>query len=130
MRSRRRHVFQHVARGPVVERFHDVFIIIERREHEDVDVRIRLMDDLGGLHAVHLRHSDVHEDDVGVLFHDELDGFPPRARHANHFEVLRAGLQHRAEAFDKEDLVISQEDPDPCGGAHQTALSSPFTPPP
>ena len=61
------------------------------------------------LEAVHLRHADVHEDDVGLLARDEVDGFGAVRRLADDLDVVGRPQQHR-EAAAHERLVVGDRD--------------------
>src|SRR5580698_8640065 len=71
----------------------DRFIIGVRGEHDDT--RRAAPGDLpGGLHAVHLRHAQVHEYDVGRKLVDQRDGRRPVRRGADELDALAEPDEH------------------------------------
>ena len=52
----------------------DVLVEVEGRQHEDLGLRMAGHDFLGGAQTIEDRHPDIHEDNVGGQFVDELYG--------------------------------------------------------
>src|SRR5260221_510928 len=79
--------------------------------HDDRRFRNGVRDDLGRRDAVHVRHVDVHEDDVGALFLRELDGLiaAVRGRHDRH---IRLETDELREVFARLRDVVDNEDAD------------------
>src|SRR5208337_2199832 len=50
----------------LLQRGENVFLITDGRDHDDAGVAMLADDALDGLDAFHLRHGDVHEDDIGI----------------------------------------------------------------
>ena len=81
--------------------------LAERREHDDRADPL-LADLLGGGDAVHDRHLDVHDDDVGLELDGHLDGLLAVAGLA---DDLVAGLaEHLGEVEADDGLVLGHED--------------------
>ena len=57
-------VLQQVAARARAHRLEDQLVLVEGRQHEDLRARRPTADPPRRLHAVHLRHADVHEHDV------------------------------------------------------------------
>ena len=88
-RSARRSVLEQEAARPGPQRRVDVLVEVEGREDDDPRVAVRLDDQPGGLHTVHLRHAHVHQHDVGV---QPLGGSrPPRDRCAASPRIVMSG---------------------------------------
>jgi len=68
-------------------------------------------DPLGRGDAVHARHSDVHEDDVGAQLAGSGDGVLSVHCLAHHLEVL-LDLEDNCEAASHQRLVIGDQDGD------------------
>ena len=80
------------------------------REHDDADVGHVLFDLAGGLHAVHLGHGDVHQDDVGLEVLGQADGLLAVAGLADDVEAL---VGHRTvKTFTQHPVVVRQHQPD------------------
>ena len=63
------------------------------------------------LEAVHVRHADVHEHDVGQLFASGLDGLTSGLGLTHDGEVL--GLrEHRRDALPHELVIVDEKDAD------------------
>ena len=63
------------------------------------------------VHAVHLRHHQVHEHDIGREVRREQRRLAPRSRLADHLEVT-LGLQQRADALAHDGVVVHDHDRD------------------
>src|SRR5229473_5067381 len=61
----RLHRFLHEVTGAALQGGHDVLLIADRRHHYDAGVRMVAHDLLRRLDAFHLRHGDIHQNDVG-----------------------------------------------------------------
>ena len=80
------------------------------RQHDDPYVGLRLVHPAGGLHAVHLRHRDVHQDHVGLELVGELDRFETVGRLADDVEAL---FGHRsAQPFAQHSVIVGQQESD------------------
>jgi hypothetical protein len=63
-------------------------LVGERRDHQDQNVRLHLDQARDALDAVHLRHGDVHGDDVGVGLPEELQGLEAVAREPDDLQPI------------------------------------------
>jgi hypothetical protein len=80
---------------------------------------------LGRLHAVEVRHADVHQDDVGSRDRERLERGAAIAGLADHLHVgLR--LDEHPETRPDEGLVVDEEDP----GAHAAGRTAWTSKPP
>ena len=52
--------------GSALQRRHDVFLVADRRYHDNAGFRMLAHDLLGRLDPFHLRHGDVHEHNIGI----------------------------------------------------------------
>ena len=67
-------VLEQVAGGAGLQRGPDLRLLDERGDGDDLDVRPAALDLGGGGHAVHVRHLQVHQHDVGQLAGAVEDG--------------------------------------------------------
>jgi hypothetical protein len=77
----------------------------------------------GGLHAVQVRHAQVHEDDVGLERPALLDSLPTAPRLGHHPEV-GLGLEQQAQAGPQQGVVVHQDDPDHGAPTEDTGSSA------
>ena len=68
---------------------------MQRRQHQDLDLRQRLSDFAGGGHPVFDRHVQIHEDHVGPEEFGEFDRFRAVAGLTHHLHVRLHGYQKR-----------------------------------
>jgi len=66
------------------------------------------LDRLGYLQAIHSRHGDVEEHNMGVVFSDFADGIGPIHRFGNNFDI-RLGPQNLGDAAANALVVIDDE---------------------
>ena len=71
-------VLQDVAGGPGDEHLPDRVLVVDAGERDDPHVGERGLQQAGGFDAVHLRHPDVHQHDVGARGAHEVEGVGPR----------------------------------------------------
>src|SRR5580658_1873391 len=115
-------VLGEVAGRTRAKRGEDRFVIGVRGEHDDA--RRAAPGDLpGGLHAVHLRHAQVHEDDVGGELVDQRDGRRPVRRGADDLDALAEPDEH-GQAIADGPLVIGDDHPHGHGVGHAGALTT------
>ena len=67
---------------------------VVRGVHGDLHLGRVRPDRRRGLQAVHDRHRDVQQDQIGMLLTDQLDGLPPVRRGAHHLHAVD-GVEHR-----------------------------------
>jgi hypothetical protein len=91
-------VLEREAAGPCPERLEDVLVEIEGREDGHAHARERgIGRDLAGrLEAVHARHADVHQHDVGRVGPDPRDGLGAVSDFADDLDVVGV-LEQRTE---------------------------------
>jgi signal transduction histidine kinase len=82
-----RDVLQQVADRAGLQRAGDQLVLPEGRQGDDLRLRAALPDRLGRGRAVHLRHHQVHQDDVGTQPRAQLDRLPSVARLADQLEL-------------------------------------------
>ncbi len=104
-------VLEQEAARPGLERAVDVLVEVEGGEDQDPGVDLALGDRPGRLEAVHLGHADVHQDDVGSLAHDEVDGLDAVGRLTDDLDVV-GGAQQHGEPAAHERLVVGDGDAD------------------
>src|SRR5918995_1622311 len=92
-------------RSEVSTTLEDVLVFLMAREDDDRGPRQKGLDLAGGAYAVHLRHGDVHQDDVRLFLATERDGLLAVVGHAHH---LNAGQQlyEAGETPGEEPLVV------------------------
>ena len=96
------------AAGPGAQGVDDVLVEPERGEDEDALAR----QPPGGLDAVHDRHTDVHQHDVGRVLRRSLDRLLAGAGLGDDLDVP-GGLEHGLEAGPHHRLVVGDHDPQP-----------------
>ena len=97
-------VLEQVAGRARVERVGDPPPVGERRQDDDARPVLAAADRARGLDAVHDRHLQVHEDDVGVAVRAAVDGLLAVARDAHDLDAV-AGLEQAGDP-DADDLVV------------------------
>jgi hypothetical protein len=101
------HVLEQEAARADRQRRVDVPVKVERGKHEHPATRVALQDPPGRLQAVHRRHPDIHEHDVG--FQRECRGHRRRSvgRLAGHLDAARG--QDHAEPGTDQLLVVDDQ---------------------
>src|SRR5262249_16007870 len=89
-----------------------------RRDHDRLDGRIHGFDPLQELDAVHLRHLDVHEDEIGI----ERGQRAERRLAAVRGGDLVVRLEDHPQRLARPDLVVDHQDPGPV--AHSWVVGS------
>ena len=89
------------------------------RDHHDLDAGVGALDPLQQLDAVHLRHLDVHEHEVGVKCGERLE----RGLTAVGGGDVIARLQDHAQGFARSQLVVDDEHAGAVGRAHALAAA-------
>jgi hypothetical protein len=101
-----------------------VVVGVKRGEDQDLDLGVRLRDPRGRLHAVEVRHLEVHEHDVGGHGVDHLDGLLTVSRLADHLDAL-VGLEELGESRSEEGLIVGDQHPRAnIGGDAHSSLST------
>src|SRR5258708_35676058 len=85
---------------PALQCGHNVFLVSNRRHHDNTSLRMRLHDLFGGLNAFHLRHGDIHEHDVRMSALELADGGQ---------SVTSFGGDLSAKGFDHASQVLARE---------------------
>ena len=106
-------VLQEEAAGPGPQGVVDVLVEVEGGEDEDPGLRPlgRAHDLPGRLDPVHLRHPDVHEDDVGPHLPHQTDRLDPVGGLPEHLEIGR-GVDEDPETGPHERLIVDDDDTD------------------
>jgi hypothetical protein len=109
----RLYVLQKKPAGPQAEGLEQVLVELEGSEHDDLDpFEFGVGEDHPDrLQAVHDRHPDVHEDDVGEVRAGQPDRLGAVGRLADDLHVLGA-FEQAAKAGPDQLLVVRQQDPD------------------
>src|SRR6185503_9086440 len=105
-----RGVLEQVAAGARVERGEDAALVGERRQDDDLRVRVGVLDALRGLHAVGAVHLQVHQHDVRAQRARGLDRLLAARDGADDVEVLDAA-QQLDEPLAHDGVVVDDEDP-------------------
>ncbi len=107
-----RDVLEDEAAGAGLEGPVDVFVGVEGRQDDDLEGPVGLFEDgSGGGKAVHFRHADVHQDDVGSVLAGGVDGFEAVAGFGDDVDVGLV-VQDHGEAATHEGLVVDDDDAD------------------
>ena len=96
--------------GAVAQGVDDVVLDVRDGEHDDLDVHHLLADEPDGLDAVHDRHLDVEDDEVGTQGPGLLDPHEAVLGLADDLHVRLVGEQGRDRATE-ERLVVDEQDP-------------------
>ena len=78
-------------------------------EHHDLDVRVPALDLVEAGEAVHVRHADVEEDEVGLLAADEREHLRPGLRLPDDLEVA-VRLERPLDPVEDEPVVVGDYD--------------------
>jgi hypothetical protein len=109
-RSRlRRDVLEQEPAGARADRGGDGLVEVERREHDDPQVRVGLQRPPGGLDAVEARHADVHQDDVHRRAVQHREGLDAVGGLGDDGEVV-ARVEHHREARPDQLLVVDEQE--------------------
>ena len=105
-----RGVLEQKATGAGSERLVDVLVKVEGREHEHTGRVLAAIDDPAGrLDAVHVRHANVHEDDIRVELARSATASAPSAASPTTSMSGSAAKDH-AKAAAHERLVVREQD--------------------
>jgi hypothetical protein len=105
------HVLEQEAGRTSPQRVDDVLVEVVRRQDQHAGRVAELVEPARRLDAVHARHPDVHEDDVGPQRPHLRQRDLAVGGLADHLDV-RLGLQDEAEAGAQQRLVVDQQDAD------------------
>ena len=89
----------------------DMLVLVIGREHDHLRARTMLLDESRRRHAVHLRHHEVHQDDIGREVRREQRRLAARSRLADDLEAA-LGLEQRADALAHDGVVVHDHDRD------------------
>ena len=106
-----RHALEHVRGGAGRQRPCDVHVAFVHGEHHDARFGELGADGADGLGALHHRHPQVHDREVGLRAAERRDGFLAVARRRDDREP-RVALEHRDEALSQDVVIIRHEEPD------------------
>ena len=105
-------VLEHEATGAGLEGPVHVLVGVEGGQDDDLEGPVGLFEDgCGGCKAVHFRHADVHQHDVGSVLADGVDGLEAVARFGDDIDVGLVLEDHR-KAATHEGLVVDDGDAD------------------
>ena len=95
--------------GPRLQRAINIFVSIERRQHDDPGSRKFLADACDSLHAVHLRQSQIHQRHIRLMLAELLHRFLSIRSFRNH---RKAGhrLQQCRKALAHDVMIVNQQD--------------------
>jgi len=65
-------IFEQVPGRTYFHQVYDKFFVIVHREHQNADIRVMLVNILRGLDTVHVRHLEIHQDDVRRGFRNHV----------------------------------------------------------
>jgi len=102
-------VFEQVGAGAGAEAAVNVFVAFERGEDDDAGGSELLADDFDGFDAVHFRHAEIDERDIGYIFHEEVDGFFSRGGFADDRHI-RDAIERGDQAFADDGVIVGDED--------------------
>src|SRR5690606_19514131 len=121
------HVFQEAAGRSDFQCLEDPLVVVEGREHDDPRIRQRRISDdpPSGFDPVHLRHADVHQDDVRAQTASFRHRLPAVGHLAHHFHVVGSADELGKTGSD-QGLVVDDQDFD----AHRGILAATRNPPP
>jgi hypothetical protein len=105
------HVLEQEAGRTSPQRVDDVLVEVVRRQDQHAGRVAELVEPARRLDAVHARHPDVHEDDVGPQRPHLRQRDLAVGGLTDHLDV-RLGLQDEAEAGAQQRLVVDQQDAD------------------
>src|SRR5271157_516415 len=93
--------------GALLQRGENVLLIANGRNHDDAGVAMLADDALDGLDALHLRHGDVHEDNIGVGAVELGNGGQTVTGFTRYFAAEE--LDHLDEVLAGEDRVVHDQ---------------------
>jgi hypothetical protein len=103
-------ILEEIAPGPGLEGPVNVGIAIPGGQRNDACPG-KFADDGGnGIHAVHDRHAQVHQGDIGMVSGERFDRFPAVGALHNQLHVLMGG-EERGETVPEDGVVVHRHDP-------------------
>ena len=78
---------EEIARRAEPQGIEHILVIVERRQHNDLDIRVRRLDQPRTLYAVYLGHADVHQHDIRLFAPHQFDGLTAVFRHADNGNI-------------------------------------------
>src|SRR5579872_11472 len=103
----RLHRLLHEMPRPALQSRDNVFLIADGGDHHDAGVGMSLHDFLGSLDALHLRHGDIHQHDIGMRAVELADGSKAVAGFAGHLPAER--FNHSREILAREDRIVHDQ---------------------
>src|SRR5215204_3048501 len=101
-------LLEDVREGARPYRGEDVLVIVVGGEHDDVRARRARDEAPRRLHAVHSRHNEVHQGDVGGVLGGELDSFLPAPGLGYHADIALC-LQKGADPLSHQRMIVYQQ---------------------
>jgi hypothetical protein len=99
---------EEVAVGTGFHHLTDEFHLAESGKGENLDFGVFQLDDRGRFGPRHLRHTHVHDDDIGIQAPDLADGLAP-VRALTHYLDVLLEVQQLAQSAAHVDIVIDNE---------------------
>ena len=106
-----RDILEQVTPRPRAQALKDVLVVVKGRQDDDAGLGPALPQPPGSLHAIHARHTHIHEYDVGPKVSIGLQGCLPLHR-LTHDHQVGLQFQQDAQALAHKLLVIHQQDTD------------------
>jgi hypothetical protein len=100
-----------VALGPGPDRLDHEVPVVVGGEHDHPGLGDLLAEPAGRLDAVHLRHADVQDDEVGLGLPGQIHHLGARRRFAQDLDPF-GGLDVPAQSLADERVVVAQQHPD------------------
>ena len=100
-------IFKEVANGSGAEAIEDVVVVVKGGEDDDLAGGVSLFDAAGGGNAVKDRHTEIHEDDIGVVVENGRYCLLPIPRLCHHLQIIPNG-EERSQTLAEEGLIVYQ----------------------
>ena len=98
-----------MAHDAQLDELQQVALVLVAGIDEDARLGTDLEDGAAGFHAVHARHGDVHDDQVGRQGGGQAHGFLAVGGHAGHTQMAVGG-QQAADALHEQFVIVHQQD--------------------
>src|ERR1700722_5867698 len=103
------HVFGQIGPGAGLQRAPPVFVAAIGAEGDNVRLGKFSPDGLGGLHTVHLGHTQVHQDYVGTMLAEEFHGLQSIGGLGHHLHV-GLGVDDGLHAYARDQVIFGDQD--------------------
>jgi len=104
---RRLQVLQQIALGAGLDGAEQIGLVLAHGQHHDGHLRMAVVDRRRGLDTGHVRHSHVHQDDIGRRLVYKIDGLRTVGRLAH--DLMAPSQQQRGDTISEQGVIIDED---------------------